>query len=408
MICAAASLMKQTTSSTDAACFLAVYRYVHRMSDQPRMSNSGSNDAEFKAQLEMRSRQFEFLATQESDKLQLLARLARGDPVSWNEVFDQLYPVAFESARSILGGKFESDCEDVAMETFAELIHKVESVSSVDEFRPLTAAIARNKSKDLLRRRLTDKRGGNRVQSLDMMIESRGDELFEVPQADFLDSLTLAEVRELLTELSQELKKEYRLVLKDHFFDHLSHFEIANKRKIAVGSVGKYLQRGISCLREIIARRPKLQNELRDAITDNSAADVLLPLVSAVQLKPYNPYRRVMFSLREMTVDELERQMKQRTDEEILQAAPDELPEVRTISTDQRSRLNSELKAMFPDEVGSWSLRQKQIAKSKIEFKRANNGNESSQNTLLWIVALALIFSLALGLRWLAIKSFGF
>jgi DNA-directed RNA polymerase specialized sigma24 family protein len=160
---------------------------------------------------------------------QLKHRLSSGDPDSWNEIFNLLYPVAFHSARVIPSGKFESECEDVAMETLAEILNQSVTTMSAQCLKPLTAAIARNKSKDLLRRKLSEKRGGNNIESLDQMVESNGERALALPQADFLDVLTIDEVRELLSELAKELKKEYRLVLKDHFFDHLSHTEIAER-----------------------------------------------------------------------------------------------------------------------------------------------------------------------------------
>ena len=46
----------------------------------------------------------------------------------------------------------------------------------------------------------------------------------------------MADLRDLLMNLSEEVRKEYRVVLRDHqIFYELSHKEIAKKRKIAVG-----------------------------------------------------------------------------------------------------------------------------------------------------------------------------
>jgi RNA polymerase sigma factor (sigma-70 family) len=387
-----------------AACFHAVAGYLRHMSYSLLLSESSPGDLSLDAACS-----------------QLNQRLSSGDPDSWNEVFDLLYPVAFQSARVILSGKFGSECEDVAMETLAEILNQAVSVASAQGLKPLAAAIARNKSKDLLRRRLAEKRGGNKIESLDLMIESSGERAVALPQADFLDALTTGELRELLTELSEELKKEYRLILKDHFFDLLSHSEIAAKRKIAVGSVGKYLQRGISCMRDIVARKPKLQNELREVLTDIGAVDVLLPLVTAVQLKPYKPDEEGMcplellneeeltralseasstikYSLVPLSEEERKKQMAKWSDEEILRSTPDELPEARGMEAHQRARMFSELKAKFPVAVEAWTLRKNQEADLEASHQRRRRRHEALVAFVTLLVLAALIGALIFGI----------
>lgn len=387
-----------------AACFHAVAGYLRHMSYSLLLSESSPGDLSLDAACS-----------------QLNQRLSSGDPDSWNEVFDLLYPVAFQSARVILSGKFGSECEDVAMETLAEILNQAVNVASAQGLKPLAAAIARNKSKDLLRRRLAGKRGGNKIESLDLMIESSGERAVALPQADFLDALTTGELRELLTELSEELKKEYRLILKDHFFDLLSHSEIAAKRKIAVGSVGKYLQRGISCMRDIVARKPKLQNELREVLTDIGAVDVLLPLVTAVQLKPYKPDEEDMcplellseeeltralseasstikYSLVPLSEEERKKQMAKWSDEEILRSTPDELPEARGMEAHQRARMFSELKAKFPVAVEAWTLRKNQEADLEASHQRRRRRHEALVAFVTLLVLAALIGALIFGI----------
>ena len=216
--------------------------------------------------------------------MQLLEELASGVPETWNEAFRCLYPVAFEAARTRLGDSFIGDCEDVAMETLSDILEKGIQINSEAELKPLIAAIARNKATDRLRKYLAEKRGGNKVQSLEEMIEANAGEPPGLPHAEFVDDLAVQELRELLTDLSAEVKKEYRVILRDHFFDQLSYNEIAAKRKISVGSVGVYLQRGLTNLRGVIARRPKLQGEFFAMLSDARIVKVLLPLVSVVQM----------------------------------------------------------------------------------------------------------------------------
>ena len=141
--------------------------------------------------------------------MQLLEQLASGDPEIWNEAFRCLYPVAFEAARTRLGDAFIEDCKEVAMETLSDILEKGIQVNSETELKPLTAAIARNKATDRLRRHLAEKRGGNKVQSLEEMIEANAGEPPDIVHDGFVDHLAVQELRELLTDLSAEVKKEY-------------------------------------------------------------------------------------------------------------------------------------------------------------------------------------------------------
>jgi RNA polymerase sigma factor (sigma-70 family) len=213
-----------------------------------------------------------------------MERLANGDPEVWGEAFRMLFPVACEAAQSRLDGLLAADCEDVAIETLCELLtHKFQTTSEL-ELKALVAAIARNKATDRLRRTLAEKRGGNKLQSFDAILESGEEKETVHSGGDFLDSLTLQELRLLLKDLSEDVKKEYRIVLRDHFFDQLSYSEIATKRKISIGSVGVYLQRGLASLRSVIAKRPNLKEEFISMVSDRTLVGALLPLATAVQL----------------------------------------------------------------------------------------------------------------------------
>jgi RNA polymerase sigma factor (sigma-70 family) len=274
--------------------------------------------------------------------MQLLEQLASGDPKTWNEAFRCLYPVAFESARTKLGEDFK-ECEDVAMETLSEILEKGVQINSERELKPLTAAIARNKATDRLRRHLAEKRGGNKVQSLDAMIEANADEPPDMPQDEFVDRLAVLELRELLTDLSAEVKKEYRVVLRDHFFDQLSYNEIAEKRKISVGSVGVYVQRGLASLKNVIARKPKLQGEFLAMLSDASVVRVLLPLVSALQLGGWFYDHLFLFCSAPIrtNIGSIENEL---SDEDQLRIAHEELPTSQPLTESQRISLLEKLK----------------------------------------------------------------
>lgn len=212
--------------------------------------------------------------------MQLLQRLAARDQEAWKEVFQILYPVACESARARLGERLQSEAEDVAIETLTQMIEHVGKLSSHEELKAMAAAIAHNLAVDRLRKRFSAKRGGHTVESLD----ARPAHAEPPGESDFLDELTVRDLTTLLSELSVVLKKEYRIVLRDHFFEKLTYAQIAEKRQIPIGSVGVYIHRGLTGLRNALAQRPQLKAELAQVLGDGPLVRVVLPLVSALQL----------------------------------------------------------------------------------------------------------------------------
>jgi len=77
-----------------------------------------------------------------------------------------------------------------------------------------------------------------------------------------LNALAQTELADLLTEVQRELKSDQRAVLGDFFIQGLSYEEIARKHRLAIGSVGVYLKRGLEGIRKLGARHPKLMKEL--------------------------------------------------------------------------------------------------------------------------------------------------
>lgn len=362
--------------------------------------------------------------------MHFVEQLAAGDPDSWNEAFLLLWPVAFEVARTRLGGTFPGECEDVAMETLSELLEKCAQISSERELKPLTAAIARNKATDVLRRHLADKRGGNKVQSLDALAEATGGELPYQPHDEFLDRLEVMELQRLLTDLFNGVKKEYRVVLRDHFLEQLSYKEIAENRQIAVGSVGVYVQRGLAELKSIIARRPKLEAELLDMLSDANVVRAVLPLVSALQFEGFD-FNRDERSEERTSLPALffpsERrpsdtrssislsvpvphapQERLPSDDEKLRMSEETLPTVREMSEAERMVLTDRLEDKFPLPFAKWQVTQEE-RRQQAEAYQARRIQEEREmrrrDTIVWCILLAILAGLAFGIlrfiRWL-------
>ncbi len=213
-----------------------------------------------------------------------LEKLGDGDRDAENKLWTCLFPVAYASAKSVLSDKFQSDCEDVATETLADIWDRISKVSDERATKALTASVALNKARDRRRRHNAAKRGGNNLESLEALQETVADGSPALGKDDFIYQLTINEVRDLLIELSANLQKKHRLVLRDHFFEELSYGEIARKRGIAVNSVGVYLMRGLEAMKLAITRQPRLGSELLQFVGEKGIVRTLLPLATAIQI----------------------------------------------------------------------------------------------------------------------------
>jgi RNA polymerase sigma factor (sigma-70 family) len=183
-----------------------------------------------------------------------LDALKRGDPNAWDEAFGWLWPAVFAVAKLKLQPHVPNEVEDVAIESIEQLVEKVPNVKSVEELRPLAASIAHHRAVSLLRERFAKKRGEGKTGSLDAQTQG-GVIQNELPSSDSpLEDLEQAELAQRLGKSLAELKPPMGEILSDFFLQRLRYEEIADKRGVAVGSVGVYLKRGLEAMRHIWIR----------------------------------------------------------------------------------------------------------------------------------------------------------
>ena len=186
-----------------------------------------------------------------------LQALQQGDGEAWDETFRWLWPTVFAVAQLKLQPYLPNEVEDVAIEALEELVEKVHALQSADELKPLAASIAHHRAVSLLRERFAKKRGEGKTESLDVPADGEG----HPHDAPSLDSpLAELEQRELAQRIGQslaELKSPLGEILSDFFLHGLRYEEIAQKRGVAVGSVGVYLKRGLEAMRRIWSKRPE-------------------------------------------------------------------------------------------------------------------------------------------------------
>jgi hypothetical protein len=94
----------------------------------------------------------------------------------------------------------------------------------------------------------------------------------------------------------------------------------------------------------------------------------------------------------------MELQIRQRTDEEILRAAPDELPELRKMSSHLRMQFFGALEERFPTEVEAWQFRKNQEAELEAALRRNNRRTNLVARAAAWLVLAGLVIGLAFGL----------
>ncbi len=261
-------------------------------------------------------------------------RLKSLDRAGWLAFFDQFYPVAYEVANQKLGGTRHPQCEDIAMEALGAMVEMIPSLKSFAEIKPLLITVARNKTNDFLRQHLAQKRKADVVTSIDGISPEEAASSGTAVN-DFLASLNFQDLHQVLMQLFQRLKKQHRVVLYDHFYEHLSHKEIATKRGIAQASVGKFLQRGLSALKEAMTHAPELQSELRESLSDNDLVQTLLPIARAGEMR--HAASRA-FTISYAPSDESEFKP---SDGELLLRAEEALPERKLLSGTLKEKLSS-------------------------------------------------------------------
>jgi RNA polymerase sigma factor (sigma-70 family) len=184
-----------------------------------------------------------------------LQALHQGDADAWDEAFRWLWPTVFAVAQLKLQPYFPNEVEDVAIESLEELVEKVREIKSVEELKPLVASIAHHRAVSLLRERFAKKRGEGKTESLDAPAADGETKPEPASSGSPLDSLEQKELAARLGKSLAELKPPLGEILSDFFLHNLHYEEIAQKRGIAVGSVGVYLKRGLEALRRIWGRR---------------------------------------------------------------------------------------------------------------------------------------------------------
>jgi RNA polymerase sigma factor (sigma-70 family) len=323
-------------------------------------------------------------------QVSFVATLKAGAPAAWDRAFETLYPVAYAVAESRLKATLPGDCEDVAIETLAELIETDLTQENEKSLKPLVAAIARNKATDRLRKHLASKRGGNNLVSLDDRLMLPGGEAILISEEDFLDRLTVRELRDLLVALSAEINQSYRVILHDFYLAELSYEEIAAKRKISINSVGVYLKRALDALRSVLERTPKLKQEMLQTIGNAGSAKLLLPFLPILLLGRSLVEQTIFYSPASPASLSDEDRLRSTSESDFL-----EVP----IPPDRRNELIRRAAENFPAGLERWKNWKRAKETRDEALLRALKGTSLCTPLLLGL-AIPVLLGVALSLLW--------
>lgn len=191
-----------------------------------------------------------------------LRALAAGNEQAWTRAFQSLWPIALNAARHPSVCLNACEAEEAANEALAQLVSRAGKVSSIDELKALTAAIALRKAVSLARRNSALKRG-HALQS--ELASGEGETLASVaagPDDVGLD-IDRAEMILLLNRALNGVDEETRLLLEEKIVQGYSYEELAARYSKPLGTVCAKVARGLAKLRRMLAESPDLRKELR-------------------------------------------------------------------------------------------------------------------------------------------------
>lgn len=148
---------------------------------------------------------------------QIVELARRGDPESFETLYERYYPTMVWLAYSILVDR--NQAEDAAQQTFVKACEKLGSLKQADRFAPWLAAICRNESQQLIRRRQ------HRLS-------------WQAADADYAVQNDAADAdHEMVRAAIHGLAPMYREIIILHYFNGMDYPQIASTLGVAMHTV---------------------------------------------------------------------------------------------------------------------------------------------------------------------------
>lgn len=196
--------------------------------------------------------------TEFPNDLPSLDALRRNDHAAWNRLFAWLSPEAQKAAWPRLSGFPKQDVYEVANNAMAKLVDAVPTIDRVESLLPRIKVIAKNLAFDHRRNANAEKRGRALESSLEGMHEESGDA--HMPASTDRPDLELqrTERKSNLERALKKLRPPLMELIVGFYIMGMSYDELAKNHRMAAGSVGPSLYRGIAQLRSEISNDPTL------------------------------------------------------------------------------------------------------------------------------------------------------
>ena len=177
-------------------------------------------------------------------ELALLQRVAQGDRVSFEMLYDRFSGVLFSTAYRVLNN--QEAAEDVLQDVFIQIWEKAPLYDPA-RGKPMTWAVTLTRNKAIDRLRSTVRR--NRLHD-DVEREAETFEQFD--DRSSFDAVAAGETSQIVRDAIQKLSKDQREAIELAFFSSLTQREIAERLNEPLGTIKARIRRGMMKLREVL------------------------------------------------------------------------------------------------------------------------------------------------------------
>jgi len=211
----------------------------------------------------------------------LLAKLKARDPHAWKKVIQDLFPLAISISRTIL--QSHNDAEAITQQALIALsapdaIERAK-IKNLDQLKNFFAAIVRNKSKDYLRKKTAQRRGDGKVWNFSELEkdDTKSPQPYDRPaEENVLSNVDYNEKLDLIKELLPKLPERQQQILEGFYLRGLTYQEISEAYDIPLGSIGVYLNRAVTKIRNLVSKQPannlsKISVICTDSLTTQTA-----------------------------------------------------------------------------------------------------------------------------------------
>jgi len=177
-------------------------------------------------------------------EIALLQRVAQGDRVSFETLYDRFSGVLFSTAYRVLNN--QEAAEDVLQDVFIQIWEKAPLYDPA-RGKPMTWAVTLTRNKAIDRLRSTVRR--NRLRD-DVEREAETFEQFD--DRSSFDAVAAGETNQIVRDAIQKLSKDQREAIELAFFSSLTQTEIAERLNEPLGTIKARIRRGMMKLREVL------------------------------------------------------------------------------------------------------------------------------------------------------------